>query len=517
MEPAMAGRQAPMRRRDAIRSIAGAGAIASGCLGAPGMLKAADQAARADIVRFGEDIEPLVRLIEGTPRGDCIEVLAKRLRAGLSHRELLSALFLAGIRNVSPQPPGFKLHCVFVLHSANQLSLDAPYSERPLPLLWALDYFKESQQRDAEEGDFQLREPSGPLPRPDKAWQEFRTAMETWDQERADAAITVLARTKGSHEVIEGLWRYGARDYRNIGHKAIFTANTWRTLQSIGWRHAEPALRSLVMGLLDFGTERRMNGYDFEGQTHRASTETARRALPEMPPGWISDRTGDSSRARSVQSAVRTAGPVAAVAEVATMLADGQGNARDAWDGIHLAAADLMLRLPGILGVHCVTSANALHYAFRMSGDAETRLYLLLQGVGWMSQFATFMARDQAIRDLDLSELERADVSQDEAAGAAEILALVGDEADEAARKALNYATDRRNLTPFFRMARSVLFRKAEESHRFKFAAATFEDLALVSPSWRPHLLAAATYYLQGQGEADSQAFERARKALGAS
>ncbi len=38
------------------------------------------------------------------------------------------------------------------------------------------------------------------------------------------------------------MWEYGARDFRNIGHKAIYAANAWRTLQAIGWRHAEPVL-----------------------------------------------------------------------------------------------------------------------------------------------------------------------------------------------------------------------------------------------------------------------------------
>ncbi|MYB53427.1 MAG: hypothetical protein F4X77_14705, partial [Acidobacteriia bacterium] len=130
-----------MNRREAIKSLAGTGSIVSGSLWGAGASAAADQAVASDIVRFGSDIEPLVRLIEQTPRSDCIEVIAGRLKAGLSYRELLSALFLAGIRNVSPQPPGFKFHCVFVLHSANQLSLDAPDRERLLPLLWALDYF----------------------------------------------------------------------------------------------------------------------------------------------------------------------------------------------------------------------------------------------------------------------------------------------------------------------------------------------------------------------------------------
>ncbi|MDE0102705.1 MAG: hypothetical protein OXN89_10015, partial [Bryobacterales bacterium] len=87
--------------------------------------------------------------------------------------------------------------------------------------------------------------------------------------------------------------------------------------------------------------------------------------------------------------------------------------------------------------------------------------------------------------------------------------------ADQAARRAMGYALDHPDLTEFFRRSRSMLFRKVEESHRFKYAAAIFEDLSLVSPAWRPHMLAAATYYLQGPAHPDSKVVARAREALG--
>ncbi len=75
--------------------------------------------------------------------------------------------------------------------------------------------------------------------------------MEAWDAEAADAAIAALCRSSGAAETMEALWRVAVRDQRNIGHKAIFAAQSWRTLQTIGWEHAEPVLRSLVFGMLD--------------------------------------------------------------------------------------------------------------------------------------------------------------------------------------------------------------------------------------------------------------------------
>ena len=75
--------------------------------------------------------------------------------------------------------------------------------------------------------------------------------MDDWDEEGADRAIASWCARPGADEVIELFWRYGARDFRDIGHKAIYVANAWRTLQTIGWRHAEPVMRSLAFALLE--------------------------------------------------------------------------------------------------------------------------------------------------------------------------------------------------------------------------------------------------------------------------
>ena len=101
-------------------------------------VSAAEAKLKPEAVQLTTDLEPVVRLIENTPREKCFDMLVGQLRKGLPYRRLLAALFLAGIRNVSPQPPGFKFHCVFAIHSAHQLSLDAPVEERLLPLFWAL-------------------------------------------------------------------------------------------------------------------------------------------------------------------------------------------------------------------------------------------------------------------------------------------------------------------------------------------------------------------------------------------
>src|SRR4030095_5635383 len=84
------------------------------------------------------------------------------------------------------------------------------------------------------------------------------------------------------------LWRYGARDYRNIGHKAIYVANAHRTLNAIGWQHAEPVLRSLALALLDFGKQQSVNGYAFDDQCYAGNVKRIKNT--QLDESWMAEQ-----------------------------------------------------------------------------------------------------------------------------------------------------------------------------------------------------------------------------------
>src|SRR6266540_2608027 len=113
-------------------------------------VSAAEAALPPNAVRLDPSIEPLVQLIEETPRERLLEEIGARIRAGLAYREVLAALLLAGVRNIQPRPVGFKFHAVLVVNSAHLASLSSPDEDRWLPIFWALDYFKDSQAADAK-------------------------------------------------------------------------------------------------------------------------------------------------------------------------------------------------------------------------------------------------------------------------------------------------------------------------------------------------------------------------------
>ena len=505
-------------RRQFLQTTAHAGLVSS--LGAAGSLlrlsplTAAETAVTPEIVQFTADIEPVVRLIENTPREKCFEMMAEQLRRGLPYRQFLAALFLAGIRNVNPQPPGFKFHCVFVIHAAHQLSLDAPVQERLLPLFWALDNFKASQAKDVQEGDFRLKPVRGALPPPEKAWSEFHQAMDDWDEERADRAIVSLVRHRGAHEIIEQLWQYGARDYRNIGHKAIFVANTWKTLQTIGWRHAEPALRSLILGLLDFGKSETVNRYAFEDQSFLPNLELAKDTVKRLPGNWTHVRS-NAAASKDLLAMIRAGRANDACAWTVEQLVNGRTKVQSAWDAVHLAAGELMMRKPGIFGIHTVTSTNGLRYAFETAADPETRLVMLLQGIGWMCQFRNFMSTASGgLKDVEIDKLQPARPTNHVGKTVEEIFAELSSDRSTAAAKAMALANQTPRLEVFKQTARSLIFRKGTDAHDYKYSASIFEDYNRVSKQFRPHMLATAVYHLRGSTLPDSAVMQRAQAAI---
>ena len=109
------------------------------------------------VVRLQPEIEPLVRLLEDTPRNRLLEEVAGRIKKGASYQEVLAALLLAGVRNIQPRPNvGFKFHAVLVVNSAHLASLGSPDTDRWLPIFWALDHFKSSQAQDVKEGNWTM-------------------------------------------------------------------------------------------------------------------------------------------------------------------------------------------------------------------------------------------------------------------------------------------------------------------------------------------------------------------------
>ena len=103
-------------RRDFLGQVVGSSFALGGGLGFLAGLPAvsADEAKLVpSLVKLDDGIEPTVKLLEETPRERLLEEVAGRIKKGLGYREVLTALLLAGVRNVQPRPQvGFKFHAV---------------------------------------------------------------------------------------------------------------------------------------------------------------------------------------------------------------------------------------------------------------------------------------------------------------------------------------------------------------------------------------------------------------------
>lgn len=181
-------------------SVAGGAVVGLGDLGflsRLGPVSAAEAFFDPKIVRLEPEIEPLVRLLEETSRDALLEEVAARIKKGLSYRDVVAALLLAGVRNVEPRPSvGHKFHAVLVVNSAHIASLASPDSDRWLPIFWALDHFKTSQARDVQEGNWTMAPvDESAVPPAHKVRTALAAAMDHWDEAPADAAIAGLVRS----------------------------------------------------------------------------------------------------------------------------------------------------------------------------------------------------------------------------------------------------------------------------------------------------------------------------------
>ncbi len=456
------------------------------------------------------DIEPLVRLLEDTPRERLLEVVGARVRRGLSYQQILVALLLAGVRNIQPRPSvGFKFHAVLAVNSVYQAGLSSADADRWLALFWALDYFKDSQARDVQEGGWRMKPvDEARLPEAPKTQQAFRQAMDTWDEAAADAAMARLARTAGSDQVFELLYRYGARDFRSIGHKAIFVANTQRVLPQVGWRHAEPVLRSLAYALLAHEGD---NPARRDAQADRPWRRN-RELVVQIPDDW---QAGKPSREATVELLVALRqGTEDATCDVAVQLLRRKVAPQSLWDALFCGAAELLLRQPGIVALHAVTTTNALHHAYMTSGDDQTRRLLLLQAAAFLPMFRQAMEGRGRLRETAIDRLEAVPLSGDGSKAVEEVFAEIGRDRQAAAGKTLAYLQGKGSAEDFMETARRLVLLKGDDPHDYKFSVAALEDYYHVSPAWRDRFLAASVVQLRGSEGKDNPLVDRIRAAV---
>ncbi|MEX0585673.1 MAG: hypothetical protein WD176_03450, partial [Pirellulales bacterium] len=327
-----------------------------------------------------------------------------------------------------------------------------------------------------------------------------------------DAAAAAAARHLGTLDVFELLFRLGARDFRSIGHKAIYVANSFRTLGAIGRQHAEPIVRSLCYALLNYeGSTSPDKGDLAPDRPGRRNAEWVKKFRSDWRDGKL-----DDAATSDMLAALRTGSEEECSAKVIELVNRGVAP-QSIWDALLVGAGEMLVRQPGIVGLHTLTSTNALRFAYDTTASDETRRFLLLQNAAFLPLFREAQKGRGPVGDTRLDQLAAAEVKaeENEKARLEKIFHDVSADRMAAARGVLAYLAQGGDAKQLVDTARVLTFLKGRDSHDYKFSSAVLEDYANVSPNWRNRFLAASVFNLRGSGGEDNSLVVRTRAALG--
>jgi hypothetical protein len=433
-------------------------------------------------------VAPLIELLESSPRDSLPRELVRRFRDGVRYEELLTALSVAAVRNVQPYPDvGFKYHAIMVLRSIHLTTQHLPEADRWLPIVWAADYFKNTQAQERVASGWHMPEriPSTGIT-VSAARRRLVAALDRWDRDAADAAIVDYASLAPADEIFGLLFAYGARDLRAIGHKAISVCNAHTLVSLLGAAHAAPILRSTVAALQNSDDDADPATHDLPPDRPYRHNE---RLLPQIPQSWKLGRNDAGARAE-LRAALYRASEQDAGAAAVDMLRNGM-SADAVWQVLFDTAAELTILQPSILTLHAQTSANALHYAYRFCADERTQQLALLQCAAFVAMFCAMAGATE--RGFRLEAEEPLFPKGRNGKAIEEIFSDVsGGNRRLAARKTLGYLRQGGDPQPLIAAIRHHFVYHAGEPHDYKFPEAVLDSYAsLPDLTWRSRFLGA--------------------------
>lgn len=452
---------------------------------------------RLGLTETGDTVSTLLKLLEDSPRERIPRELVGMIRAGLPYEDLLAAVSLAAVRDVQPYPDvGFKYHSVMMLRSIHLTTRHLAPVDRWLPIIWAADYFKDAQAQERVSSGWRMpsRQAGASNGDPQAARRSLVTALDNWDRDAADAAVVKYAQVAHPDEIFALLFPYGARDLRAIGHKAIAVSNAHSLITLFGGAHAQPILRSTVAALQN--DDGGPNPARRDLQPDRAWRQNRKR-IAQIPPSWKQGRDDPGARSELRAALYRVSDEEVGAVVVEVLR---QGVSPDAvWQVLFNTSAELLMLQPGILPLHAQTTANALHYAYRVCSDEQTQQLMLLQCAAFVAMFRGMT--HAAATDLNLQELQPLPLDHAVAQTAwDEIFSdLSGGRRLQAARKTLGCLhTQDDAASTLIATARHHLVYNADEAHDYKFAEAMFDSYEQLSdPGWRYRFLSAGMAYFK--------------------
>ncbi|MGH7153287.1 MAG: hypothetical protein ACREF3_05105, partial [Acetobacteraceae bacterium] len=316
----------------------------------------------AERVRFSDDIEPLVRFIEETPRTEILDRTLAKLRGGVPVRAMLTASALAVTRS-SDLPPGHHggpLHPLAGLYAVSKLTERLDGEQKFLPVMQHVA-LANKHIHDPVTGPYNLLEfdplDAGGIEATKAA---FLKAAGRGESNKADHLFQWLWRNVPPIDAFDLLLSVAIPKNVLDDHYFIFPAFTWRGLDCIGRAYLPLLMRPSVRYVARFPAQRIVPEIDALIEEHQLLNRVLRQ------------RTGDDET--SVIGRIGEAiGRCDAYTEVPVMLAKalaGGLSLEGAGEALSIGAAGLFLRsLTGNpMDVHLHTSANLRRYLLRLDG-----------------------------------------------------------------------------------------------------------------------------------------------------
>ena len=495
-------------RRDWIQGLLAGGAVLGMDSAPPPWCLAADASdGNASPPDRARHVASLVQWLRTTPREQIIRDAQNRVTEGVEYRDLLAALLTAGAWEIQPRPSvGFKFHAVLAVISYHLIGSQLNDGDRWLPLLWGIDYFKSAQAQDAAEGDWMLGELNASrVPSVDDASEMLVRAMERWDEAAADVAAAAVARHTDPASVFDVFFALGARDFRSIGHKAIYVMCARRTLDVVGWEFAEPVLRSLAYALLMHEDGNPANREDEADRPWRRNQQI----VGKVRETW-NEGAPNAEAVAELLTVLHSGSNDDAVDAIVTMLNRGVAPA-SIWDSLFCGAAELQLRSPNIVSLHAVTTTRAVHDAYRVAREPRTKLLLMLQNAAFLPMFRDGARNRGEMSDNTIARLQAFSPKGPAPRTVADCVADLGGQRQRAAERILGYLQSEHPVEPLRQRLYELAALKGNDAHDFKFTSAALECFDYISPEWRNRYLSCGAMHFCGPDQRDNRVVQRMR------
>jgi hypothetical protein len=378
----------PRNRREFLAQI-GQGTLAAtvGYEVASGLgLSPAFAADAPEALTFGT-LEPLVRLMQETPAGKLLPVLAEKLRTGTDLRTLVAAGALANARTFGGEDYiGF--HTLMAIAPSFHMAQELPAAQRALPVFKVL-YRNTNRIQDHGgcKSEVMHAVRPAPLPAGKAAGDALQEAMRKKDLNGAERMFASLV-SGNSDEAFNALLHM-VQDHTEV-HRVVLPYRAWDLLGMIGMEQAHALLRQSLRYCLN--AESRGWGAAYNEPAKLLPKMLDEYKLHDRKPG---DRKADDAWVDKLSRTIFESSPEQAAAAAAAALAEGMSPA-DIGEAITLAANQLILRDMGrtpsgevngkppgsvhgdSIGVHACDSANAWRNMARAGNSRNCCASLIL-------------------------------------------------------------------------------------------------------------------------------------------